>query len=180
MFREWKLIYEVYEEQNSREIRCLYVMHCNFSLFKNTEWRDQKISSRPIPRLFFETKIFETETFFRDQIFSRPIPRLFFETDTETFFRDQMFSRPIFILFIYLLKKFVWHHTSLDFLHTTKTYLLFCKQKFRSYGSNISIVQKYLFEIPVQCISRIRGRIAAQDQVRFTCGGALVDWLARW
>ena len=61
---------------------------------------------------FFETKVFETdtETFFRDQIFSRPIPRLFFETkyfrdryrdffsrliifetDTETFFRDQNF-----------------------------------------------------------------------------------------
>ena len=59
---------------------------------------------------FFETKVFETdtETFFRDQIFSRPIPRLFFETkyfrdryrdfflrlnifetDTETFFRDR-------------------------------------------------------------------------------------------
>ena len=41
-----------------------------------TEWRDHKISSRPIPRLF-----------------SRPRPRLFskpniFETDTETFFRD--------------------------------------------------------------------------------------------
>ena len=30
----------------------------------STEGRDQKISSRPIPRLFFETKIFETETFF--------------------------------------------------------------------------------------------------------------------
>ena len=54
----------------------------------------KKNSSRPIPRLFFETKIFETETetFFRDQIFSRPIPRLFFETKC---FRDQMFSRPI-------------------------------------------------------------------------------------
>ena len=25
-------------------------------------------------------------------------------------------------LFIYLLKKFVWHHTSLDFVHTRKTY----------------------------------------------------------
>ena len=37
MFREWKLIYEVYEEQNSREIRCLYVMHCNFSFFKNDQ-----------------------------------------------------------------------------------------------------------------------------------------------
>ena len=36
---------------------------------------------------FFETKIFETETFFWDQIFSRPIPRFFFETkifETET------------------------------------------------------------------------------------------------
>ena len=61
-----------------------------------TEWRDQKISSRPIPRLFFETKIFETETetLFWDQIFSRPIPRLFFETKC---FRDRyrdFFSRP--------------------------------------------------------------------------------------
>ena len=37
---------------------------------------------------FFETKVFETdtETFFRDQIFSRPIPRLFFETK---YFRDR-------------------------------------------------------------------------------------------
>merc|ERR1711860_490795 len=44
---------------------------------------------------FFETKVFETdtETFFRDQIFSRPIPRLFFETK---YFRDRyrdFFSR---------------------------------------------------------------------------------------
>ena len=79
-----------------------------------TEWRDQKNSSRPIPRLFFETKIFETEIFFLDQIFSKPIPRLFFETkwfrdqyrdfffETKCFrdryrdfFRDQMFSRLI-------------------------------------------------------------------------------------
>ena len=47
---------------------------------RSTEWRDQKISSRPIPRLFFETKIFETETktFLRDQIFLRLRPRLFF------------------------------------------------------------------------------------------------------
>ena len=64
----------------------------------STEWRDQKISSRPIPRLIFETKVFETETFFwdqnfrdryrdffRDQIFSRSILRLFFETNH---FRD--------------------------------------------------------------------------------------------
>ena len=62
-----------------------------------TEWRDQKISSRPIPRLFFETKIVETETFFREQIFSRPIPRLFLrpnviETDTDTFFRPNVFE----------------------------------------------------------------------------------------
>ena len=60
-----------------------------------TEWRDQKISSRPIPRLFsrpkflrprlrlfFGPNIFETDTktFFQDQMFSRLIPRLFFET----------------------------------------------------------------------------------------------------
>ena len=51
---------------------------------RTTEWRDQKISSRPIPRLFFETKIFETDTktFFETKVF---------ETNTETFFWDQIF-----------------------------------------------------------------------------------------
>ena len=53
--------------------------------------------SRPIPRLFFETQIFETNT----EIFLRPklwrlIPRLFsrpniFDTDTETFFETKIF-----------------------------------------------------------------------------------------
>ena len=54
------------------------------------ELREGIAPSRPISRLFFETKIRETETFFLDQIFSRLILRLFlrpnvFETDTETF-----------------------------------------------------------------------------------------------
>ena len=84
------------------ECKCIYnrALYRDLTLFSPlvviTEWRDQKISSRRIPRLFFETKIFETETetFFRDQIFSRPIPRLFFETKC---FRDRyrdFFSRP--------------------------------------------------------------------------------------
>ena len=59
-----------------------------------TEWRDQKISSSPVPRLYFETKVFETDI---ETFFSRPNV---FETDTETFFWDQMFSRLIPILFL--------------------------------------------------------------------------------
>ena len=51
--------------------------------FHRDRYRDQ-IFLRLIPRLFFETKIFETdtETFFVQNIF---------ETDTVTFFRDQNF-----------------------------------------------------------------------------------------
>ena len=56
-----------------------------------------KISSRPIPRLFFETKIFETETFFRDQIFLRLIPRLFFKTKCFWNRYRDFFSRPNFL-----------------------------------------------------------------------------------
>ena len=57
------------------------------TLFKGqyTERRDKKISSRPIPRLFFETKYFWDR--YRD-FFSR---LNIFETDTETFFWDQNF-----------------------------------------------------------------------------------------
>ena len=56
----------------------LHIMIC-------TEWRDQKMSSRPIPRLFFETK------YFRDRyqdFFPRPDV---FDTDTETFFETKCF-----------------------------------------------------------------------------------------
>ena len=59
--------------------------HMLFCEHNVTEWRDQKITSRPIPRLFFETKCFQDQ--YRD-FFSR---LNIFETDTETFFRDQNF-----------------------------------------------------------------------------------------
>ena len=77
-------------------------------------------------------------------------------------------------LYNWLMQKVEAHATPKTMLLNPNFYQDYFANK-NSYGSNISIVQKYLFEIPVQCISRIRGRIAAQDQVRFTCGGALVD-----
>ena len=53
---------------------------------------------RPVPILFFQTKIFETdtETFFETKYFRDRYRDFFsrlniFETDTETFFRDQNF-----------------------------------------------------------------------------------------
>ena len=49
--------------------------HMLFCEHNVTEWRDQKITSRPIPRLFFETKIFETETDTLKKLRKVSIPR---------------------------------------------------------------------------------------------------------
>ena len=58
-----------------------------------TEWQDQKFHSRPIPRLFFETKYSWDR--YRDLFL---IPNVF-ETNIETFFETKYFSRPILRLF---------------------------------------------------------------------------------
>ena len=74
----WKSLNGIYFCQGRQEgfvhQRKINLCTCSIKIFskwrdlKNTEWRDQKISSRSIPRPFFETKIFETETetFYRD------------------------------------------------------------------------------------------------------------------
>jgi len=84
-------------------LRALFLLF-GFFLFRDQIFRNRNLFPKPNflkpkPRLFSETKFFETETFFPKPIFRNrnrdffPRPN-FFETETDTFFPKQNFPKP--------------------------------------------------------------------------------------
>ena len=76
-----------------------------------------------------------------------------------TDYKEKIFLEFGFYLFIYLLEKFVWHHTSLNFVHTKKSPQTACRETpwgFPTQASlaNASFVLRSLWDIEPCCTSK--------------------------